>query len=86
MANVSAERVQKAYAALGTLDDKIMDEYWDKDMVWLVPGHNPVSGWYHGRTAFINFMKRVGELSDEQLPNAGHHHHHQRRVLDRRDQ
>ena len=63
MAVISQERVMKVYAALGTLDEKIMDEYWDKDMVWQVPGHNPLSGWYHGRTAFINFMKRVGELS-----------------------
>src|SRR3954447_11306990 len=63
MANISQERVKAAYAALGTLDEKIMDEYWDANMVWLVPGHNPLSGWYHGRTAFINFMKRVVELS-----------------------
>jgi ketosteroid isomerase-like protein len=63
MAIIDPERVKKAYAALGTLDEKIMDEYWDKDMVWQVPGHNILSGWYHGRTAFINFMKRVGELS-----------------------
>jgi uncharacterized protein len=40
-----------------------MSEYWDENMVWLVPGHNPLSGWYHGRKAFIDFMKRVGELS-----------------------
>lgn len=53
----------KAYEALGTLDHKIMDEYWDENMVWQVPGHNPLSGWYHGRQAFIDFMKRVGELS-----------------------
>ncbi len=63
MANVTPEMVQKAYEALGTLDDKIMSQYWDENMVWLVPGHNPLSGWYHGRQAFINFMKRVGELS-----------------------
>jgi len=63
MANISQERVKAAYAALGTLDEKIMEEYWDANMVWLVPGHNPLSGWYHGRTAFINFMKRVVELS-----------------------
>ncbi|MFN8565063.1 MAG: nuclear transport factor 2 family protein [Anaerolineae bacterium] len=63
MANVTPEMVQKAYEALGTLDDKIMSQYWDENMVWLVPGHNPLSGWYHGRMAFINFMKRVGELS-----------------------
>jgi hypothetical protein len=63
MPNVTPELVQKAYEALGTLDDKVMSQYWDENMVWLVPGHNPLSGWYHGRTAFINFMKRVGELS-----------------------
>ena len=63
MAAISQERVKAAYAALGTLDEKVMDEYWDENMVWLVPGHNPLSGWYHGRKAFINFMKRVGELS-----------------------
>ena len=48
MANISPERVGAAYAALGTLDDKVMAEYWDENMVWLVPGHNPLSGWYHG--------------------------------------
>ncbi len=63
MANVTPEMVQKAYDALGTLDDKVMSQYWDENMVWLVPGHNPLSGWYHGRQAFINFMKTVGELS-----------------------
>lgn len=63
MANIPVERVQQAYAALGTLDHSVMAEYWDEDMVWLVPGHNPLSGWYHGRQAFIDFMTRVGELS-----------------------
>lgn len=63
MAKVTPEMVAKAYEALGTLDDAKMSQYWADDMVWLVPGHNPLSGWYHGRQAFINFMKRVGELS-----------------------
>jgi uncharacterized protein len=38
-------------------------KYWDEDMVWLVPGHNPLSGWYHGLDAFLAFMAKVGELS-----------------------
>jgi ketosteroid isomerase-like protein len=63
MATLTPERVGQAYAALGTLDPVQMAEYWAEDMVWLVPGHNPLSGWYHGRQAFIDFMKRVGELS-----------------------
>jgi hypothetical protein len=32
-------------------------------MIWLVPGHNPLSGLYHGRDAFLGFMAEVGQLS-----------------------
>ena len=63
MANIDPELVKKAYAALATGDEKEVAKYWDENMVWLVPGHNPLSGWYHGRKAFIGFMARVGELS-----------------------
>ncbi len=63
MANVTPELVRKAYGALMSGDANEIAKYWADDMVWLVPGHNPLSGWYHGRQAFINFMKRVGELS-----------------------
>jgi len=31
---------------------------------WLAPGHNPVSGWYQGRQAFLDFMAEVGRLSN----------------------
>jgi uncharacterized protein len=63
MTTLTAELVQKAYGALGTMNEAEIAKYWHEDMVWMVPGHNPLSGWYHGRQAFINFMKRVGELS-----------------------
>lgn len=63
MAPISPERVQAAYGALGTLNKQEMLKYWHEDMVWQVPGHNPLSGWYHGIDAFIGFMTRVGELS-----------------------
>jgi hypothetical protein len=33
-------------------------------MVWIVPGHNPLSGVYNGRDAFIGFMGEVGKLSN----------------------
>src|SRR5207237_7098450 len=39
-------------------------EDWPEEMVWLVPGHNRLSGWYHGRDAFLAFMGEVGALSD----------------------
>ena len=63
MAKVTPEMVQAAYGALGTLNRQEMLKYWHEDMVWQVPGHNPLSGWYHGIDAFIGFMTRVGELS-----------------------
>jgi uncharacterized protein len=63
MANVTPELVQKAYGALAAMDEAEIARYWAEDMVWLVPGHNPLSGWYHGRRAFIDFMKQVGTLS-----------------------
>lgn len=63
MATLTPEHVQNAYIALSSMDPTEIARYWADDMVWLVPGHNPLSGWYHGRQAFIDFMKRVGELS-----------------------
>jgi ketosteroid isomerase-like protein len=62
-ANVTPELVGKAYDALASGDSARVAEYWAEDMVWLVPGHNQLSGWKHGRDEFLHFMQRVGELS-----------------------
>ncbi len=32
-------------------------------MVWQVPGHNHLSGWYHSLDEFLGFMGQVGALS-----------------------
>jgi ketosteroid isomerase-like protein len=61
--NVTPERVTKAYEALASGDAQEIEKYWDEDMVWLVPGHNQLSGWKHGRGEFLAFMGHVGELS-----------------------
>ncbi len=61
--NVTPELVGKAYDALASGDPQKLAEYWAEDMVWLVPGHNQLSGWKHGRDEFLYFMQRVGELS-----------------------
>lgn len=67
MPHVTPELVGKAYAAMGnaltTGDLTEFNQYWAEDMNWLVPGHNPLSGWYHGSEAFLNFMRTVGGLS-----------------------
>jgi uncharacterized protein len=61
---VTPELVGKAYEALGSGDADKIAEFWAEDMVWIVPGHNPLSGVYNGRDAFIGFMGEVGKLSN----------------------
>jgi uncharacterized protein len=61
---VTPELVGKAYEALGSGDSDRIAEYWAEDMVWIVPGHNPLSGVYNGRDAFLGFMGEVGQLSN----------------------
>jgi hypothetical protein len=62
-ATITPEHVSKAYAALASGDKAQIEQYWAEDMVWQVPGHNRLSGWYHGRDAFLGFMGQVGQLS-----------------------
>ena len=63
-ANITPEHVEKAYGALGSGDIEQIKQYWAEDMVWQVPGHNRLSGWYHGLDEFLAFMAEVGRLSD----------------------
>jgi ketosteroid isomerase-like protein len=63
MPHVTAELVKEAYDALASGDVSRIEKYWDKDMVWQVPGRNQLSGWYHNRDEFLAFMGRVGALS-----------------------
>jgi steroid delta-isomerase-like uncharacterized protein len=64
MPHVTPELVGKAYDALASGDRAEIEKYWDKSMKWLVPGHNPLSGWYHGLDGFLSFMGEVGRLSN----------------------
>jgi ketosteroid isomerase-like protein len=52
-----------AYGAMANPDKDSWAQYWAEDMVWLVPGHNQLSGWKYGLDGFMQFMARVGELS-----------------------
>lgn len=63
MTHLTPEHVGNAYKVLASGDVALIADYWDEDMVWLVPGHNQLSGWKHGRQAFLDFMAKVGELS-----------------------
>jgi ketosteroid isomerase-like protein/phenylpyruvate tautomerase PptA (4-oxalocrotonate tautomerase family) len=60
---VTRERVDAAYTALASGDRTAIEEYWDQDMTWLVPGESRISGIKKGLDEFLGFMNLVGELS-----------------------
>jgi ketosteroid isomerase-like protein/phenylpyruvate tautomerase PptA (4-oxalocrotonate tautomerase family) len=61
---LTEQRVREAYDVLASGDRQRIEEYWDKDMTWLVPGHNQVSGLKRGLDEFLAFMDKVGFLTD----------------------
>ena len=63
MAKVTPELVTQAYEALASGDRARIRQYWADDMIWLVPGHNPLSGLKKGLDGFLGFMQEVGRLS-----------------------
>jgi ketosteroid isomerase-like protein len=63
MAKVTPELVIQAYEALASGDRARIRQYWADDMIWLVPGHNPLSGLKRGLDGFLGFMQEVGRLS-----------------------
>ncbi|HRC72556.1 MAG TPA: nuclear transport factor 2 family protein [Candidatus Competibacter sp.] len=64
MATITDQQVTAAYAALATGQRSQIAELWAEDLRWLVPGHNPLSGWKNNLDEFIEFMGAVGRLSD----------------------
>lgn len=64
MAHVTLELVGKAYDALASGNREEIEKYWAQDMKWLVPGHNPLSGWWYGLDGFLEFMGQVGRWSN----------------------
>jgi len=63
MTELTVEHVGDAYAALASGERDKIKEFWADDMVWQVPGHNQLSGWYHSLDEFLGFMGQVGALS-----------------------
>jgi ketosteroid isomerase-like protein len=61
--HITEDHVRNAYKALAEGNMDMLEQYWDENMVWQVPGHNQLSGWKYGRVEFLDFMRRVGELS-----------------------
>lgn len=64
MPTVTPELVNQAYGALATGDRATIEQYWANDMVWLVPGHHQLAGSYRSLDEFLNFMGKVGGLTE----------------------
>ncbi len=63
-AAITPTHVLEAYNALASGNIQSIKQYWADDMVWQVPGHNRLSGWYYSLDEFLAFMGQVGEMSD----------------------
>lgn len=63
MTEVTRERVEAAYRALGSGDRARILEYYAEDLRWLVPGNHPLAGWYESLDAFLALMGRTGQLT-----------------------
>ncbi|QES51087.1 hypothetical protein DEJ50_27875 [Streptomyces venezuelae] len=63
MTEVTRERVQAAYRALGSGDRDRILEYYAEDLRWLVPGNHPLAGWYESLDAFLELMGQTHKLT-----------------------
>lgn len=57
---LTASRVKAAYAALDSGDRTAIEQYWDKDLTWSVPGANPLAGTYEGSTPSSGTCRAAG--------------------------
>ena len=71
-AKLTPDHVAKAYDALASGDmEQIPTLLGEGDGLAVVPGHNPLSGWYNGLDEFLGFMGKVGSAVGGQLQH-GH--------------
>ncbi|MGW9048126.1 nuclear transport factor 2 family protein [Streptomyces lydicus] len=63
MSAVSKERLLAAYAALESGNRDRILEFWDEELRWEVPGHQPNSGWYEGLDAYLALRKTVARAA-----------------------
>jgi uncharacterized protein len=63
MAHPNEDLVRRGYEAFATGDMATLNELFSDDLVWHVPGHNPLSGDFHGKDEVFSSFQKVGELS-----------------------
>ena len=55
--------IRKRYQALADGDLDTLAELLTEDVVWRVPGHNPLAGEHHGRAEVVAFFRRLIDLT-----------------------
>ena len=78
MAQITPELVQQAYDALASGDREKIRKYWADDMIWLVPGHNPLSGLETRPGWVFGLHARGGAAFRQQLLHGSGSDHDQR--------
>lgn len=63
MAHPNEDLVRRGYEAFGRGDMATLNELFSDDLVWHVPGHNPLSGDFRGKDEVFSTFQKVGELS-----------------------
>lgn len=63
----NAALIRRAYEALARRDVDTLNEVSHDDLVWQIPGRNPIAGEYHGRDRVLAFNAHVLALTDGSL-------------------
>jgi ketosteroid isomerase-like protein len=63
MTNPNADLIRRGYDAFGQGDIAAVLRMLDPEVVWHVPGRNPLSGDYKGHDDVVGFFVRTMELS-----------------------
>ncbi len=56
---------RRLWDAIASADAPALHELLSEKAVWRMPGNSPLAGAYEGVDAILQFMARVGELTDD---------------------
>ncbi|BAV41825.1 nuclear transport factor 2 family protein [Mycobacterium ulcerans] len=63
------ERIRQGYAAFAAGDIEKMMSLFDDNIEWVQPGESEISGTYHGKGEFGQFLARLAEKSTTATPH-----------------
>lgn len=72
MGHPNEELTRKGYEAFGKGDMDTVNELMSDEVVWHVPGNNPLSGDYRGKQAVFGLFGKIMELTEGSFRNDIH--------------